>query len=208
VAAAVSYRFAPANPWPAQILDVKAAVRFLRAHAVEHGIDPERFGAIGFSAGGHLAMMLGSADPGDGLEGDAAKDAPPSKVQAVVSWFGPTDLDAEDIPATSKPLVEKLLGPGARAAPGKGDASPMHYVGRGDAPMLLFHGTKDPIVPVTQATRMAESLTAAGVRGEVHLMLGQGHGWMGTTLATTLEDSIRWFDLTLKGVVPPVPRPR
>ena len=112
-AATVSYRFAPKHPWPAQIEDAKAAVRFLRRNAAKYGMDPERMGAIGFSAGAHLAMMLGVTGPADGLEGSPAADDPSSRVQAVVSWFGPTDLTATDFPDMVKPLLDGLLGHGA-----------------------------------------------------------------------------------------------
>jgi acetyl esterase/lipase len=200
VAATVSYRFAPLHPWPAQIHDVKAAVRYLRENADTFRLDPSRVGAMGFSAGAHLALLLGSADPGDGLEGEAAPGAPSSKVQAVVAWFGPTDLGAEDYPAAARRLIEGLLGPAARRGPG--GASPISFASRGDAATLIFHGTKDAIVPVTQATLMADALTQAGVKGEVVLLLGEGHGWGGDLLARTAEDSWRWFDQHLKGLRP------
>lgn len=198
VAATVSYRFAPLHPWPAQIHDVKAAVRYLRENADTFRLDPDRIGAIGFSAGAHLALLLGTADPGDGLEGEAAPGAPASKVAAVVSWFGPTDLDAEDYPPVARRLIEGLLG----ERQDRSGASPVRYASRGDAATLIFHGTKDPIVPVTQATRMADAFTLAGVQGEVVLLLGEGHGWGGDLLTRTAEDSWRWFDLHLKGLKP------
>ncbi len=200
VAATVSYRFAPLHPWPAQIHDVKAAVRYLRENADTFRLDPAKVGAMGFSAGAHLALLLGTADPDDKLEGEAAPGAPSSKVQAVVAWFGPTDLGAEDYPAPSRRLIEGLLGPAARKGPG--GASPISFASRGDAATLIFHGTKDAIVPVTQATLMATALTQAGVKGEVVLLLGEGHGWGGDLLARTVEDSWRWFDLHLKGLRP------
>lgn len=203
VAATVQYRFAPLHPWPAQIEDVKAAVRWLRSSASTYGIDPAKVGAIGFSAGAHLAMMLGATDPKDRLEGDAGPRAPSSKVQAVVSWFGPTDLSSSDYPEGARLLIQGLLGLGS--ADGAAGASPIRYLDRGDAPMLLLHGTKDRVVPVSQATSMSDALTKAGVPGEVHLLMGADHGWNGALLADTVEDSIRWFDRHLKGIVPRLP---
>jgi len=196
VAATVSYRLAPLHSWPAQIHDVKAAVRYLRENADTFRLDPTRIGAIGFSAGAHLALLLGTADPEDRLEGEAAPGAPASKVQAVVSWFGPTDLDAEDYPPAARRLIEGLFG----QRQDRSGASPVRYASRGDAPTLMFHGTKDPIVPVSQATRMADAFTLAGVKGEVVLLLGEGHGWGGDLLTRTAEDSWRWFDQHLKGL--------
>src|SRR4051794_10569699 len=70
VSATIGYRLAPKHKFPAQVNDVKCAIRFLRAHADEYGLDPDRIGACGFSAGGHLVMMLGVTSKEDGLEGD------------------------------------------------------------------------------------------------------------------------------------------
>ncbi len=97
VSATIGYRLAPKHKFPAQVNDVKCAIRFLRAHADEYGIDPNRIGACGFSAGAHLAMMLGVVQKKDNLEGDGGNPDQSSAVQAVVSYFGPTDLTAEDI---------------------------------------------------------------------------------------------------------------
>jgi len=92
VAATISYRFAPKHRFPAQIEDSKCAVRYLRAHAKELNIDPKRIGAMGVSAGAHLAMMLGAMDSADAMEGDGGNPEQPSKVQAVVSFVGPVNL--------------------------------------------------------------------------------------------------------------------
>ena len=107
---APQYRFCPKEVFPAQVHDVKAAVRWLKTNAKKYHVDPNRVGAMGFSAGGHLALMLGVTAPSDGLEGTAAADAPDSRVKAVVNYFGPTDLAASDIPPLSKPLVKDFLG--------------------------------------------------------------------------------------------------
>src|SRR5947208_436433 len=87
VSATVGYRFAPDHRFPAQVEDAKCAVRFLRAHADKYGIDSERIGAVGFSAGAHLSMMLGATRKEDGLEGNGGWPDQSSKVQAVVSFF-------------------------------------------------------------------------------------------------------------------------
>ena len=111
--------------------DVKAAVRWVKTHAKEHNIDPERLGAVGFSAGGHLALMLGLTGPADGLEGERSAGGPDSRVKAVVNFFGPTDLAASDIPDASKPLVRGLPGrprrrrsPSSRPRPRRSPTSP------------------------------------------------------------------------------------
>jgi acetyl esterase/lipase len=203
VAISPQYRFCPQETFPAQVQDCKAAVRWLRARASTYHVDPERFGAVGFSAGGHLSLMLGVTDSKDGLDGDVPADAPSSKVQAVVNYFGPTELGADDIPLISKPLVRDFLGgtpqekPEACAA-----ASPLTHVSKDDAPVLTFQGTKDPLVPHTQATKLADKMTEMGVPGRVELLLGAGHGWGGAELERTKAETFAFFDQYLK---PPKP---
>lgn len=199
VAASPQYRFCPRETFPAQVHDVKAAVRWLRAHAADYQLDPEKIGAVGFSAGGHLALMLGLTGPEDGLEGDVDGDAPSSKVQAVVNYFGPTDLAAADIPDVSKPLVKDFLGGTAEEKPeAAAKASPVTFVSKGDAPTLTFQGTKDPLVPHTQAFKLTEAMTAAGVTGRVELLVGAGHGWRGDDLKDTVAETLEFFDRYLK----------
>jgi acetyl esterase/lipase len=177
VAATVGYRFAPKHVFPAQIEDVKCAVRFLRANAEKYQIDKDRIGAVGFSAGAHLSMLLGTMDKEDGLEGEGGNPEQPSKVNAVVAFFGPTDLTSSDWPEkTGKILVNFLGGSKQEKLELYKKASPITYVTPGDAPMLLIQGTKDGLVPWTQATAMGDALTKAGVYGRVDLILGAHHG--------------------------------
>ena len=199
VAASPQYRFCPKETFPAQVHDVKAAVRWLKSNAKEYKIDPDRMGAIGFSAGGHLAMMLGVTGPSDGLEGDVSKDAPDSKIRAVVNYFGPTDLAADDIPPVSKPLVKDFIGGTPEDKPeAAAKASPLTYVTKDDAPILSFQGTKDPLVPYTQAIKLLDAQTKAGVPGRAELLIGAGHGWRGEDLKRTADASFAFFDLYLK----------
>ena len=179
VAATIQYRFCPEHRFPAQIEDVKCAVRYLRAHADQYHIDPERIGAIGFSAGAHLSMMLGTMGPEDGLEGEGGWPKQSSRVQAVVSFFGPTELDAEDIPAPSIPLVNALIGGSKTEFPKQfRAASPLHYVSQGDAAMLLFQGTEDPLVPYTQAIKNGSSDDRCRRTGE-NRVLDRCRPWLG-----------------------------
>ena len=208
VAATVQYRFCPKHTFPAQIEDVKCAVRYLRAHADQLKIDPKRIGAVGFSAGAHLSMMLGTMGPGDGLEGQGGWMDQPSQVQCVVAFFGPTELAADDIPPISVKLVSDFLGGSKTEIPGQyKKASPVSYVNRGDAPTLIFQGTKDPLVPHTQAYLMAEALTKASVPGRVELFLGAGHGWGGRQLQHSREQMVRFFDRYLRPPNGAVQRP-
>ena len=177
VAASISYRLAPKHVFPAQVEDCKCAVRWLRANAEKLHVDPRRIGVVGSSAGAHLAMMLGAMEPSDGLEGNGGSSEASSRVQAVVSFAGPTNLRAA-FPDVSKPLLATFLGgPQPEKAEAARAASPITYVNAGDPPMLLIQGTKDPLVPYEQAYEMVEALTKAGVGGHVEFLLGEGHGW-------------------------------
>ncbi|MFO0949913.1 MAG: alpha/beta hydrolase [Isosphaeraceae bacterium] len=199
VAVSPQYRFCPKELFPAQVHDVKAAVRWLKAHAKEYRIDPDRVGAVGFSAGAHLALMLGLTSAADGLEGDAPAGAPDTKVSAVVNFFGPTELSAPDIPDVSRPLVRDFLGGSPEEKPEAAKkASPITYISKDDPPVLTFQGTKDPLVPHTQATRLVDAMTAAGVPGRVELLIGAGHGWQGDQLNHTLAEMFAFFDANLK----------
>lgn len=200
VAVSPQYRFCPQTVFPAQVHDVKAAVRWLKANAKERRIDPGRIGAVGFSAGGHLAMMLGVTGPSDGLEGEAPAGSPDTRIQAVVNYFGPTDLGARDIPEVSLPLVRDFLGATAAERPDlAAKASPRTYVTRDDPPILTFQGTKDPLVPHTQAIELVDAMTAAGVPGRVELMAGAGHGWTGDEMHRTGTEMMLFFDHHLRG---------
>jgi acetyl esterase/lipase len=199
VSVSVGYRLIPVGRFPAQVEDVKCAVRFLRANAEKYHIDPQRIGAIGFSAGAHLSMMLGTMDKEDGLEGEGGYADQSSKVQAVVAFFGPTDLTASDIPPASVELVTDFIGGGkSEKLEAWKRASPISYVTLGDAPTLIFQGTKDPLVPHTQATLYADALTKAGVPGRVELLLGAGHGWGDPEKTRSVEQAIEFFGQRLK----------
>jgi len=199
VAVSPQYRFCPKETFPAQVHDVKAAVRWIKANAKKYRIDPDRIGAIGFSAGGHLALMLGVTAPSDGLEGESSAAAADSRVKAVVNFFGPTDLAANDIPEISQPLVRDFLGGTPEAKPDAAHkASPLTYVSKDDAPVLTFQGTNDPLVPYTQAIKLAQAMSTAGVPGRVELMVGAQHGWGGAEMERTTREAFAFFDRYLK----------
>lgn len=194
VAVTVQYRFAPKHRFPAQVEDVQCAVRWLRANAERYHIDPARIGAIGGSAGGHLALMLGLLNPADGMQGDGGNGDQPSKVQAVVNFFGPVDLARDEWPpVTEKMLVEFLAGKRSEIPDRYVAASPIHYIDAGDPPVLTFHGTKDPLVPYHQAELLHEALQAAGVFSQLESRPGQGHDF-GTDFRERLKLSLEFFD--------------
>jgi acetyl esterase/lipase len=199
VAVAPQYRHCPRDIFPAQVHDVKAAVRWLRVHAAEYRLDPDHVGAMGFSAGGHLSLMLGVTGPDDGLEGDAPAGSPSSKVQAVVNYFGPSDLTATDVPELSVGLVRDFLGARNTDRPDlAAKASPLTYLSRDDAAILSFHGTKDPLVPHNQSTKLADAMSRTGLPGRVELLIGAGHGWTGPEMTRTMAETYSFFDQHLR----------
>ncbi len=200
--ASINYRLLPAAPFPAQLQDCKAAIRFLRAHAAEFRLDPARIGVWGESAGGNLAALLGTTAGVAELEdGDRAGL---SRVQAVCDWFGPTDLpallaQARTVPPTS-PLAKEtatilaLLG-ALPPAELQRQASPLAFVSPDDAPFLIVHGDRDPLVPLEQSTELHRALRAAGVPATLVVVPGAGHGGA-PFLAPDLQDRIRRFFTT------------
>jgi acetyl esterase/lipase len=199
VAISPQYRFCPKETFPAQVHDVKAAVRWLRSHKDEYKVDPDHIGAVGFSAGGHLSMMLGLTGPEDGLEGDIPPGAPSSKVQAVVNYFGPTDFAATDLPDVTQPIVKEFLGGTPADKPDvAAKASPLTFVTSDDPPILTFQGTKDPLVPYSQAEKLTAAMAKSGVPGRTELLIGAGHGWGGSEITRTMSETFAFFDQHLK----------
>ncbi|MCC7083812.1 MAG: alpha/beta hydrolase [Pirellulales bacterium] len=199
VAVSVGYRLAPKYKFPAQVEDVKCCVRWLRAHADELQLQSDRIGAVGFSAGAHLSMMLGVMDPEDGLEGDGGWADQSSKVQAVVAYFGPTNL-VDPFPPVSRVILEDWIGKKPEAAIKTYQrASPITYVNRHDADMLLFQGTNDPLVPYDQAWQMVRALTKNDIRGRVEFLLGAEHGWGKEENERTWKSAQAFLDERLTG---------
>jgi acetyl esterase/lipase len=200
VAISPQYRFCPKDVFPAQVYDVKAAVRWLRAHHEQYKIDVDHIGAAGFSAGGHLALMLGVTGPADGLEGDVAEGAPSSRVQAVVNYFGPTDLVVTGLPTHIDVLLRDFLGGEVSEKPDVARrASPLTFVTKDDAPILTFQGTADTMVSVTNAIKLSEVQTREHVAGRVELIVGGGHGdWSREDWLRTEGEAMDFFDRWLK----------
>ena len=179
VGVTVEYRLVPAFRFPAQVEDSKAAVRWLRANARTYRIDPAHIGVVGFSAGAHLACMLGVAGSTDGLEGDGGNPEQSSRVQAVVSFFGPTDFTTGGFPADlEKEVIVPFLGGTFADRPDVyRKASPISYVTRDAPPFLFFHGTEDRLIPLDQSKRMANKLNQSGVAARLVILPGEGHGF-------------------------------
>ncbi|MBI3911002.1 MAG: alpha/beta hydrolase [Armatimonadetes bacterium] len=172
----VGYRLAPRYHYPAQVDDVQRAVRWVRAHANELSIDPERIGALGHSAGGHLVQMLGVRDTRENSDPKLAHYS--SRVKCVVNVFGPTDLTSTVFPNVTNGILHNFLGKTRAQDPQVyRDASPITFVGKSSAPTLFCHGTEDPLVPLSQSVLCMEALRRAGVEAKIVVVEGAGHGW-------------------------------
>ncbi|MEN6423948.1 MAG: alpha/beta hydrolase [Phycisphaerales bacterium] len=180
--ASINYRLSQHAIFPAQIQDCKAAIRWLRANADRHGIDPNRIGAWGPSAGGHLVALLGTA--GDVNDFEVGPNAGvSSRVQAVCDFFGPTDFtkmsrftNIMDHDAANSPESE-LIGGAIQMNKDKVQrANPITYVTKDDPPFLIVHGDKDPLVPHNQSELLCDALKKAGVDTTFYTVQGGGHG--------------------------------
>jgi acetyl esterase/lipase len=171
---AISYRLAPAHRFPAPLDDVRQGLRWMRAHAGELGIDPERIVLLGLSAGAHLAMLVHLAGSVAALAPDLPPDLRdvPETVRAVVGHYGPYDLARR-----RSEMVDALLGPRAADAEWARLASPLSHAAGATAPVLLIHGTADQIVSWRESERMHAALREAGKPSELLLLEGAPHAF-------------------------------
>jgi acetyl esterase/lipase len=172
-AAAISYRLAPQHPFPAQLCDCQAAVRWLRDHAAEFKIDPERIGGFGYSAGGQLVALLGTLGDSDFREDGVPQAAPSARLQAVVAGGAPCDFRV--MPIHNSGLAYWLGGTRATKPDAYNLASPAAFVTNDDPPMFFFHGARDALVPIHSPQRMVERLTSTGITAEMYTIEDQGH---------------------------------
>jgi acetyl esterase/lipase len=198
VAATISYRFIPAHRFPAQIEDAQNAVRWLRANADRYAINPKRIGVIGWSAGGHLACLLGTIDKEMKSTGQSGIVSASSRVQAVVAFSPLTDLTA-DYWDTIPSGIRKLIG--ARIAENPEayrTASATTHVDAGDPPFLLLHGEADEAVPLDQSRRISAALTEVGVPAVVRTFPDGGHRWYGPNLQEANKAAFDFLDRYLR----------
>ncbi|MHB8996955.1 MAG: alpha/beta hydrolase fold domain-containing protein [Armatimonadota bacterium] len=158
---AINYRLAPRHPFPAQLEDCQQAVRWVRSHAAEYDVDPERIAAWGESAGGQLALMLGVS----------------ARVKAVVAYFSPADFrDSASWPLITRHYAKDFFG----GAPSettdlRTQASPAACVSPQSCPVLLVHGDRDHLVPVAQSRLMKAALDERGIENRLIIVPGAGH---------------------------------
>lgn len=205
--ATVGYRLSQHAIFPAQIEDCKTAVRFLRANAQKYGLDPERFGAWGTSAGGHLVTMLGVAGDARDLEGQSGYLSVSSKVQAVCDMYGPSDIlrmnvgrlsDERDHDAPDSPNSRLLGGPVQENKERARRASPVTYVSADDPPFLIMHGDRDPTVPYHQSVILHEAMRKAGVDVTFRTIKGGAHGGPLVSTPETLRLIVDFFEKHLR----------
>jgi acetyl esterase/lipase len=215
VVASVEYRLSGEAAFPAAVQDVKAAIRWLRTHATELGIDKARAVVWGGSAGGQLAALVGASCGVSALEPASAvanqrpepgrADKPASQpqpavaaesdcVQGVVAWYGIFDFSAPRGDAEYRYLG---CAPGKCAAATLAAAGAISYVDSKDPPVLLIHGVNDHTVPIAQSRSYLAALRAKGVKGELVEIAGVDHSFIGETPEATHDASLRALNQTL-----------
>lgn len=212
VVAAINYRLTPTYPFPAQIEDVKCAVRSFRAAAALYNIDPTRVGAWGDSAGGHLASILGTTSVAQGWDvGQYLTYS--SRVEGVADWFGPDDL-------RTLPQTPGVLDAYASTFPLRYDLStlqlysPTTYVTADDSPTIIHHGLNDMEVPYGESQEMFNSLTSSGVVAQLIPVRNAGHEFVpwppGAIVSPTYlqigAEVARFFDKEIKNNPNPLPQ--
>jgi acetyl esterase/lipase len=173
--AAVNYRLAPKYEFPAQIEDVKCAVRYLRANAAQYNLDPERIGAMGGSAGGHLVSLLGLSDENAGWDvGQYAEQS--SHILAVVDMFGPSDM-TKMYNEQGRRLITQVFGASGPEDPILKTSSPISYITSDDPPFLILQGEEDEVVSPSQSQLLYDELVAAGLPAQLVMVKNAGHGF-------------------------------
>ena len=203
---------------PEIVADMNRAVRFIRHHAKDYAIDPDRIGITGASAGGHLSLMIGMAGEVGKPDAKDPVDRESSRVQAVACFFPPTDLlnygatghamiHAEDHGKPYRAAFDyreldresnlwKTVTDPARLREITREISPITHVSPNDPPTLIIHGDADKLVPFQQSEVMVAKLKEAGVEAKLIVKPGAGHGWL--TMIADMNIIADWFDAHLK----------
>lgn len=199
VAITVTYRLAPAYPFPAAVQDCKAAVRWLRANAAKYHVDPARVGVTGGSAGGHLAQFLGVTAGVKEFEGEGNLDQS-SAVSCVVNFYGPSDFTKSYDKSVDAAEVLPLFFGGNLETKRREHivGSPLYWVTPDAAPTLCVHGTEDKYVAYEQATWIVDRLKACAVEANLITLEGAGHGFKGADAQKAEAALLEFFDQHLK----------
>ncbi|MEU8659391.1 alpha/beta hydrolase [Actinoplanes philippinensis] len=212
--ARVTYRLSAEAAFPAPLHDVKAAVRWLRHHAGELGLDHSRFAMWGESAGGHLAALVALSGDDPAAAGTGGVQGVSDAVRAGVIWYAPSNLltmaaqnhpeGLQDHDAPDSPESRLVGGPVQQSPKEAAAASPVNYVTPDAPPLLLVHGEQDRIVPVGQSRELYERLSALGAPAELRIVPGADHCFVGADLAPLVREGLDFLDRSLK---PPSGRP-
>lgn len=208
----VAYRLSGEAKFPAQIEDVKAAIRWVRLNDDRIGVDAARIGIWGESAGGQLAALAGTSCEAKSLNGPLnGPEAVSSCVQAVVDWYGPTDMaqmDAQGAPGDMKhgapeSAESRYLGCALTACPTSvlAAANPITYIRSGAPPFLIMHGDADTAVPTRQSQLLYEALRSNGGSVELKIIPHANHIFAGASnadLAGLMPTVAHFFDQTLR----------
>ena len=186
-AACIGYRLLPEVTFPAPVVDCKAAVRWVRANASKHGIDADRIGATGGSAGGHLTAMLAASFKVQELEGDGGNPGISSRIQAAVAMAAPGDMTAYAQRTGADPEMAALI-------------SPMTHIDADAAPMLLIHSTDDRTVPIAQSEAMLAKYKELGLTTDLVKIPNGGHAFWNSPqwFPDVMEQTARFFHEQLK----------
>lgn len=181
---AVRHGSSPRYVIPEIAVDVRSALKFIHSHAADYGVDPAKLGVFGFSAGGHLSLLLGTM-----TNDKEASDAP--HVAAVVAVFPPTDLG----PYVDLESPRREQFPALKFDPAKAnDYSPLMHVTADDAPTLLVHGDKDELVPIWHSQKIAAAFAEAKVPAELITIEGAAHGFNAEGNQRMVKGMVAWFD--------------
>ncbi len=195
----IDYRHSPEAPFPAQIQDAKAAIRWLRANAEAYHLDPSRIGAWGGSAGGAIAALLGTSSDVLQLEGENGSPGYSSAVQAVVDECGPTDMQGQVRPDMVWVFEQLFGGP----VSGREDlvrlANPVTHIRPDCPPFLIVHGEEDDVVPIRNSELLDEALTTAGCQVTFIRVPGGGHSFTDHWDQSMEQIRLRFFQTHLGG---------
>jgi acetyl esterase/lipase len=207
IGASINYRHSGDAKWPSQIHDCKAAIRWIRAHAEKYHIDADRIGVWGESAGGHLVAMLGTSNGVSSMDGSLGSHTDVSStVSCVVDFFGPSDflqmdkaaLRGSDIIHDSASSPEsKLIGGAIQDNPDVvATANPITYTSSDAPPILIVHGSQDPLVSFNQSELLHQALKKTGVSSTLITVDGGGHGFSSREVDELVS---KFFDHHLRG---------
>jgi acetyl esterase/lipase len=200
--ASIDYRFTTTQHFPAQIQDCYQAVEFLSQHADSYKIDRSKIALIGFSAGGHLASLLGLSLNNNVNEFYPTAKEPTFKIKSVVDFYGPADLlmmSAKQDPSDQSDPIFQLLGDAAVKRPDLArKASPVTYVDKHDPPFFIVNGEKDESVPYQQSVLLKSALDLVGVKNELTIVKGAPHYGTMFDAADIREKLFKFLDLHLR----------